>query len=98
VPRLPFAIFIPVLVGLVALTRSKRVTAVIDVMPPSWLIGVQMYRSLGGLFLVAWSTGNAPGVFALPAGIGDVLIGLLTLPTAVYVGSGARGGVRAAYV
>src|SRR2546422_1019724 len=34
VPRLPFAIFIPVLVGLVLLMRSKRIAAVLDVMPP----------------------------------------------------------------
>ena len=98
VPRLPFAIFIPVLVGLVLLTRAKRVAAVLEVTPPSWLIGVQVYRILGVIFLVAWASGNAPGVFALPAGIGDVLVGLLALPAAVYLRSGARGGLTAAYV
>lgn len=97
VPRLPFAIFIPVLVGLVLLMRSKRVAAVLDVTPPSWLIGVQLYRIFGGIFLVAWARGDVPGAFALPAGIGDMVVGLLALPVAFYLQSGARGGRTAAY-
>ena len=77
VPRLPFAVFIPVLVALVLLMRSERVAAVLDATPPCWLIGVQVYRILGGIFVAQWASGNAPGAFALPAGIGDVLVGLL---------------------
>ena len=97
VPRLPFAIFIPILVGLLLLTRSKRVAAILAVTPPSWLIGVQVYRIFGGIFLVQWASGNAPGVFALPAGTGDVLVGLLALPVAAYLQSGAWHGRAAAY-
>ena len=97
VPRLPFAVFIPVIVALVLLMRSERVAAVLDATPPSWLIGVQVYRILGGIFVAQWASGNAPGAFALPAGIGDVLVGLLALPVAVYLQSGARGGRAAAY-
>jgi hypothetical protein len=37
---------------------------------------------LGGIFLVAWAHGDLAGVFALPAGVGDTLTGLLALPTA----------------
>ena len=94
---MPFAIFIPVLVGLVLLTRSRRIVALLDVTPRSWLIGVQVYRVFGGTFLGAWVGGKAPGAFALPAGIGDVLVGLLALPVAYYLQSGARGGRTAAY-
>src|SRR5207302_1651356 len=36
--------------------------------------------------------GNLPTAFALPAGIGDVIVGLLALPVAVYLRSGRRGG------
>jgi hypothetical protein len=32
----------------------------------------------------------------LPAGLGDVLVGALAIPVALYVNSGARGGRRAA--
>ncbi len=46
-------------------------------MPLSWLVGVQLYRVLGVIFLVLYASGKIPGAFALPAGIGDVLTGLL---------------------
>ena len=92
VPPLPIAIFAPVLVGLFLLMRSKRVAAVLDATPPSWLVGIQVYRIFGGVFLVNWIRGSIPGIFALPAGIGDVLVGLLALPVALYVSSGTSGG------
>lgn len=91
-PALPVAIFVPVLVGLVLLTRSKRIAALLDVTPPSWLIGLQVYRVLGGAFLVNWTHGAIPGSFALPAGIGDIAVGLLALPAALWVSSGTRAG------
>ena len=97
VPTLPFAIFIPVLVGLVLLPRSQRVATLLNVTPPSWLIGVQVYRIFGGTFLAAWADGKVPSAFALPAGIGDVLVGLLALPVAYYLQCGARGGRTAAF-
>jgi hypothetical protein len=91
-PLLPVAIFVPVVVGLVLLTRSKRIAALLDVTPPSWLIGLQVYRVLGGAFLVNWAHGAIPGSFALPAGIGDIAVGLLALPAALWVSSGTQAG------
>jgi len=96
VPRLPIAIFAPVVLLVIPLLRSRVVGAVLDATPPSWLIGLQVYRVLGGIFLVGWLRGNVPGTFALPAGIGDVIVGLLALPVAVWLASGARGGREAA--
>ena len=92
VPVLPIAIFAPVLFGLLLLLRSKRVAAVLDATPPSWLVGIQVYRIFGGIFLVNWLRGSIPGIFALPAGTGDVLVGLLALPVALYVSSGTSSG------
>jgi hypothetical protein len=92
IPRLPFAIFTPVLVGLVLLTRSRHVTSLLDATPASRLIGLQVYRVLGGIFLVNWAAGDIPGAFALPAGIGDIAVGLLALPAALRVSSGTPGG------
>lgn len=40
------------------------------------LIAAQTFRVVGVVFLVAWAGGTLPGGFALPAGIGDVAIGL----------------------
>jgi hypothetical protein len=37
---------------------------------------LQTFRVLGAVFLVAWWRGTLPGGFALPAGIGDVAVGL----------------------
>jgi hypothetical protein len=91
-PALPVAIFAPVLIGLFLLTRSKHIALLLDAMPPAWLIGLQVYRIFGGIFLVSWANGLIPGVFALPAGTGDVTVGLLALPAALLVSSGTPGG------
>jgi hypothetical protein len=97
--RLPaiLAIAIPVVTGLILLTRSQRVATLLAAVPPSWLIGIQVFRVFGFVFLERWAHGQLPGAFALPAGSGDVLVGLLALPVALYVQSGARGGRAAAY-
>jgi hypothetical protein len=97
VPLLPMAIFLPLLIALPLLIRSKRLAAVLDSVSPAWLVGFQAYRVLGYVFLVRWAAGELPGTFALPAGIGDVLVGALALPVAFYLQSGAAGGRAAAY-
>ena len=79
---LPAAIMLPLLVGLPLLLRSGRIAAILDAMPPHWLVGLQVYRILGVMFLVAWTHGDLAGVFGIPAGAGDTLTGLLALPTA----------------
>jgi hypothetical protein len=94
VPTLPLAFLLPVLVGLPILLRSRTLGVVLDATPPSWLIGLQVYRVFGSVFLVTWAAGGLPTVFALPAGIGDTLVGLLALPVAVYVQSGMPGWRR----
>ncbi len=96
VPPIPFAIVLPLLIGMPALLRSERIAAVLDAVSPAWLVGLQVYRLRGGVFLARWAAGELPGVFALPAGAGDVLVGLLALPVALLLRSGARGGRAAA--
>lgn len=44
-----------------------------------WLVGLQIFRVIGGVFLVEMGRGNLPGIFAYPAGIGDILVGLVAL-------------------
>src|SRR5262249_19342306 len=96
-PLTPIAILLPLLIWLPLLTRSQRLGAVLDAVSPAWLVGFQVYRVLGYVFLARWAAGELPGAFALPAGSGDVLVGLLALPVAYYLQSGARGGRAAAY-
>ena len=96
VPFLPLAIFLPVIIGAPLLLLSKRVGQVLDAMPASWLIALQAYRVLGSAFLIGWARGLVPGVFALPAGIGDVTTGLLAVPVAILLAAGRLEGRKAA--
>ncbi|WP_013590545.1 hypothetical protein [Paraburkholderia phenoliruptrix] len=97
-PILPFAIFLPVMIGAPLLLLSKRVGSMLDAMPASWLVALQLYRVFGSWALAAWLHGLLPGVFALPAGIGDVLTGVFAVPAAIAVASGAAQGRKAAIV
>ena len=84
-PVLPLAIVLTVVVGLVLLMRSRRIAMLLDATPPSWLVGLQVYRIFGGALLVQLALGNLSPAFALPAGTGDVLVGVLALPAAFYL-------------
>ncbi len=42
-----------------------------------WLVGLQVFRIIGGVFLIEMVLGNIPGIFAYPAGVGDIAVGLL---------------------
>ena len=42
-----------------------------------WLIGLQLFRVIGGVFLIEMVRGNIPGVFAYPAGVGDLTVALV---------------------
>ena len=95
-PALPIAIFLPVLIGAPLLLGSRRIGALLDASPAAWLVGLQVYRLFGGIFLVAWSRGAISGVFALPAGTGDVIVGVLALPVAYLLAAGAPAARRLA--
>ena len=43
------------------------------------LIGLQLVRPIGMVFVLEHLRGNLPAVFAYPAGLGDLLVGLLAL-------------------
>lgn len=98
VPLLPLMIVVPTAVVIFLVTRSKRVGVLLDAMPVNWLVGFQAYRVIGGVFLINWWVGNTPGAFAVPAGTGDVITGLLALPTAGLLAGGRHGSGRAALV
>ena len=95
-PKLPIAIFAPVIIGLLVLLRSKSIAAVLDATPASWLIALQVYRIFGGIFLVNWANGTVAGAFAWPAGVGDMLTGVMALPAAYLLATGAERGRSAA--
>jgi hypothetical protein len=61
--------------------------------PQPWIVGVQFYRALGVVFLILYATNKMPGLFALPAGIGDVIVGLLAPLVALACARDARRNV-----
>jgi len=94
-PLLPAAIFLPVIGGVPLIVLSKRVGQVLDAVPDTWLVALQVYRVLGVQWLAYWMRGLLPTVFALPAGTGDVLTGLFALQAAIAVAAGTARGRRA---
>jgi hypothetical protein len=97
-PVLPVAIFGPILLFVPLVLRAKTVAAIVDAMPPSWLVALQVYRLFGGVFLVAWGRGEVSGTFAIPAGSGDMLVGLLALPVAYLLHARVAGSTALAIV
>jgi hypothetical protein len=95
-PLLPMAIFLPVIVGAPLLLLSKRVGKVLDAIPVTWLVALQLYRVVGAMWLVGALRGTLPGLFGLPAGIGDVLTGLFAVPAAIAVATDTVQGRTAA--
>jgi len=53
--------------------------ATIEATSQAVLIGFQIPRMMGGVFLVGWAAGVIPWEFALPAGVGDVWAGVAAL-------------------
>lgn len=76
-PRIAYGILVPLVVGLAILLTANPMRAALDRIPLHWLIGVQLYRVLGGEFLLLLAQKRLPSAFALSAGWGDVAVGLL---------------------
>ena len=76
IPTLQYGLFVPILIGAWLIWRSPVVGRIIDAVPQPWIVAVQLYRALGVIFLILYATDKLPGLFAWPAGIGDVLVGL----------------------
>ena len=76
-PTIQFGIVPPILIGMFLIWRSEAVARLIDAVPQEWLVGVQLYRALGVIFLILYASGKLPGLFAWPAGVGDIAVGLL---------------------
>jgi hypothetical protein len=75
-PRIPIALLSTLAAGYLLLL-SATFRGIIAGIPQHWLIGIQTFRILGGVFLIRYFQGELPGSFAIPAGIGDVVTGIL---------------------
>ncbi len=62
-----------------------------------WLIGLQLFRVIGLVFILEWARGNLTPIFAHPAGWGDLAVALTALFVLLRYSSGEipAGAVRA---
>ena len=78
----PFALM-PLLGGAFLLWALGRLTAtgraILGGLDQRLLIGFQIPRLMGGVFLLGWMMGDIPWQFALPAGLGDIWAGLAAI-------------------
>ncbi|MEM7699370.1 MAG: hypothetical protein AAF236_13315 [Verrucomicrobiota bacterium] len=77
---LPGNLIIPVawLAPSIVLLLTRR-WVLADPLSSRWLIGLQLWRAIGGVFLIEMMRGHLPGIFAHPAGWGDLLVALVAL-------------------
>jgi hypothetical protein len=73
--RIPFTPVIKFAFGYLLLL-SGTFRASLAAIPQRWLIGVQTIRIIGGLLLIQYFRGELLGLFAIPAGVGDLLAGI----------------------
>ncbi len=90
-PTLPFGLLIPIAAGVVLFWRAPLFRRLVESVPPSWIVGVQVFRVEGFIFLALLAEGRLPGVFAWPAGVGDMIVGLLAPVVAIASARGVRG-------
>jgi hypothetical protein len=80
-------------VALAGVLLSPSVRRAVDAASLPGLVGVQVYRVLGVLFLILLSLGQLPGYFAQPAGWGDILVGV-TAPLVAFALARRASGAR----
>jgi hypothetical protein len=76
-PTIQYGILLPILIGALMIWGWEPAKRVLHAVPQQWLVGVQVFRVLGAIFLILSATGTLPRLFALPAGLGDLVVGLL---------------------
>lgn len=95
-PRIPTALLVTLALGYLLLV-SQTFRDIIAAIPQHWLIGIQTFRILGGVFLIRYFEGQLPGMFAIPAGVGDVLTGIFA-PLVAYWWFSAKPYARPAAI
>jgi len=93
IPTIPFGLLIPIAAGVVLFRRRPLLRRIIESVPQSWIVSVQVYRVEGLIFLTLYAGGWLPGAFAWPAGVGDVIVGLLAPVVGVAYMRRTRGSV-----
>lgn len=80
--RLALAFMAPLLLFLLAHRLSAQVRAWVASLDLGLIVLAQSWRVLGIVFLFLWGLGQVPAVFAFPAALGDIAVGVF----AIFVG------------
>jgi hypothetical protein len=91
VPTIQYGLFLPIIAGVVFFWRWPVLKRIVQAVPQRWIVGIQVYRVLGLVFLILYAGRFLPGVFAWPAGVGDVTVGLLAPFVAISYARRAQG-------
>ena len=76
IPTVQYGLFLPIVIGVALIWRSELARRVLDAVPQPWFVGIQLYRALGVVFLLLYAADQLPALFAWPAGVGDMAVGL----------------------
>ncbi len=95
-PPIPIALALlaPLLLAGIAYVRSPRFRRLLFRVDLRWLIGVQLWRVAGEVFLLGYARNELPASFAVPAGAGDILVGLAAPFIAILAASGTSAARR----
>lgn len=85
VPLIQFGVLAPIALILLLFFFWKAFRHTVEAIPQQWLVGIQLYRIEGAVFLILYAMHKLPALFAIPAGVGDVLIGLAAPSVALAV-------------
>jgi hypothetical protein len=93
-PTIQYGLVIPILLGVLLFWQWPLLRRALSAVPNQWIVGIQFYRALGVIFLILYAAGRLPGLFALPAGLGDVAVGLLAPVVAIAYARSPDGAAR----
>jgi hypothetical protein len=77
--RLMPAVIIPPAAFLLAYRLLPAVRAWVSSLDLALVVGIQIFRVIGIIFLFQWALGDLPAAFAAPAGFGDIAVGIFAL-------------------
>lgn len=90
-PLIPLFAVLPPALAIAWYRTSPALRRTLVAVPVSALVGLQVYRLIGAVFLVSLALGIVPAHFALPAGWGDVAVGLAAPIVGLALAQGIRG-------
>lgn len=96
-PLIPLLAVAALTVVLLALRFSPLIGRVFAAASVPAMHGVQLYRAIGVVFLIVLAQGQLPAHFALPAGWGDIAVGLTAPLLALALVRRIPGAVRLAF-